>query len=96
MFINEYVAITKEIHIQAKNIFKQFIRWCSYEIIRNLLLPADFLFQAKELTFVLMGIIISIPGIQHSQDTLCYQDEASIAFADTPGDAANKCDATVA
>jgi len=31
---NECVAITKEGHIQAKNIFKQFIRWGSYQIIR--------------------------------------------------------------
>ena len=31
---NECVAITKEEHIQSKNIFLQFIRWCSYQFIR--------------------------------------------------------------
>lgn len=30
----ECVAITKEMHVQSTNIFKQFIRWCSYEFIR--------------------------------------------------------------
>ena len=31
---DECVAITKEVHSQTKNIFRQFIRWCSYQIIR--------------------------------------------------------------
>lgn len=31
---DECVAITKEVHSQTKNIFKQFIRWCAYQIIR--------------------------------------------------------------
>ena len=30
---NECEAIIKDKHIHTKNIFKQFIRWCSYEII---------------------------------------------------------------
>lgn len=30
----ECIAITKEGHIETKNIFIQFIRWCSYQIIR--------------------------------------------------------------
>jgi cardiolipin synthase len=31
---NECVHITKEMHKRTKNIFKQFIRWFSYEFIR--------------------------------------------------------------
>jgi cardiolipin synthase A/B len=31
------IAITEQVHKKSTNIFKQFIRWCSYEIIRFIL-----------------------------------------------------------
>lgn len=44
---NDCLAITKEIHIHTKNIFKQFIRWCSYKIIRIVFYLLTFYFKQK-------------------------------------------------
>lgn len=44
---NECVAITREKHIHTKNIFKQFIRWCSYEIIRIIFYLFTFYFKQR-------------------------------------------------
>ena len=44
---NECEAVTKYKHIQTKNIFKQFIRWCSYEIIRIVFYLLTFYFKQK-------------------------------------------------
>lgn len=45
---NDCVAITKEKHSSSNNIFKQFIRWCSYEIIRLMLYLFTFYFRQKK------------------------------------------------
>ncbi|HSN60173.1 MAG TPA: phospholipase D-like domain-containing protein, partial [Ferruginibacter sp.] len=47
---NDCIAITKEIHSSSTNIFKQFIRWCSYEIIRLMLYLFTFYFKQKDAT----------------------------------------------
>jgi cardiolipin synthase len=41
------VVITKQKHLQTKNIFKQFIRWCSYEIIRLVFYMLTFYYKQK-------------------------------------------------
>jgi len=45
---NDCIAITQEKHTSSTNIFKQFIRWCSYEIIRLMLYLFTFYFRQKE------------------------------------------------
>ena len=45
---NECVAITKDKHIHTKNIFKQFIRWCSYQIIRIVFYLLTFYYKQKK------------------------------------------------
>ncbi len=44
---DECVAITKDKHIHTKNIFKQFIRWCSYEIIRIVFYLLTFYYKQR-------------------------------------------------
>ena len=44
---NECVAITKNKHIHTKNIFKQFIRWCSYQFIRIVFYLLTFYFKQR-------------------------------------------------
>jgi cardiolipin synthase A/B len=39
------IPITKEKHLQSKNMFKQFIRWCSYEFIRMVFYMLTFYFK---------------------------------------------------
>jgi cardiolipin synthase A/B len=39
---DDCIAITEKHHKQTKNIIKQFIRWCSYEIIRFILYAVTF------------------------------------------------------
>jgi cardiolipin synthase len=39
---NDCIAITEQFHKKTTNIFKQFIRWCSYEIIRLILYLVTF------------------------------------------------------
>jgi hypothetical protein len=39
------IAITEKQHKQTTNIFKQFIRWCAYEIIRFMLYVVTFNFK---------------------------------------------------
>jgi len=41
------VAITKEGHIQTKNMFKQFTRWCSYQIIRFIFYLLTFYYKQR-------------------------------------------------
>ena len=41
------VAITQKEHVQAKNIFIQFIRWCSYQIIRIVFYLLTFYYKQK-------------------------------------------------
>jgi cardiolipin synthase A/B len=41
------VRITKENHAKAKNIFKQFARWASYQFIRLLVYLFTFYFKHK-------------------------------------------------
>ena len=41
------VAITKEGHIQTKNMFKQFTRWCSYQIIRFVFYLLTFYYKQR-------------------------------------------------
>jgi cardiolipin synthase A/B len=43
----ECIHITKEKHLQSKNIFKQFIRWCSYEFIRVVFYMLTFYFKRR-------------------------------------------------
>jgi len=42
---NDCLQITREGHIHSKNVFKQFIRWCSYEIIRLIFYLLTFYFR---------------------------------------------------
>ena len=44
---DECIAITMEDHLQTKNIFKQFIRWSSYEIIRIVFYLLTFYYKQK-------------------------------------------------
>ena len=44
---NECVPITKDKHIHTKNIFKQFIRWCSYQIIRIVFYLLTFYYKQR-------------------------------------------------
>ena len=44
---NECEAITKDKHIHTKNIFKQFFRWCSYEIIRIVFYLLTFYYKQR-------------------------------------------------
>jgi cardiolipin synthase len=44
---NDCVAITREINAHSKNIIKQFIRWCSYEVIRGMFYLATFYFKRR-------------------------------------------------
>jgi cardiolipin synthase A/B len=41
------VHITKEKHRQSKNIFKQFVRWCSYQFIRIVFYVLTFYFKRR-------------------------------------------------
>ncbi len=41
------IHITKEKHRQSKNIFKQFIRWCSYQFIRVVFYMLTFYFKRR-------------------------------------------------
>ncbi len=45
---NECAAITREKHIHTKNIFTQFIRWCSYEFIRFAFYLLTFYYKQKK------------------------------------------------
>lgn len=40
-------ALTKEVHIQTKNVFIQFIRWCSYQFIRSVFYLFTFYFKQR-------------------------------------------------
>jgi cardiolipin synthase A/B len=42
------IHITREKHLQNKNMFKQFIRWCSYEFIRAVFYMLTFYFKRKK------------------------------------------------
>ncbi len=44
---NDSILITKKEHAQSRNIFKQFIRWCSYEIIRVVFYLLTFYFKQR-------------------------------------------------
>ncbi len=44
---NECITISKEKHIQTKNIFRQFIRWSSYQIIRIVFYLLTFYYKQK-------------------------------------------------
>ncbi len=44
---NDCIAITREELMHSKNIFKQFIRWCSYEIIRIIFYLLTFYYKQK-------------------------------------------------
>lgn len=44
---SECIIITKENHIRTKNIFKQFIRWFSYEFIRFVFYLATFYYKQR-------------------------------------------------
>ncbi|MEJ7610516.1 MAG: phospholipase D-like domain-containing protein [Ferruginibacter sp.] len=44
---HECAALTKEVHIQTKNIFIQFIRWCSYQFIRIVIYLFTFYFKQR-------------------------------------------------
>lgn len=44
---NDCITITKEKHQHSKNIFKQFIRWCSYQFIRMLFYMLTFYFKQR-------------------------------------------------
>ncbi len=46
---NDCVAITKRKHTESKNIFRQFVRWCSYEFIRLIFYLLTFYFKQKKL-----------------------------------------------
>jgi len=41
------VAVTQEEYVKAKNIFKQFINWCSYEFVRLMLYLFTFYFRQR-------------------------------------------------
>ena len=43
----ECAALTKEVHIQNKNVFIQFIRWCSYQFIRVVFYLLTFYFKQR-------------------------------------------------
>jgi cardiolipin synthase A/B len=43
----ECIHITKEKHLHSKNIFKQFIRWCSYQFIRVVFYLLTFYFKQR-------------------------------------------------
>ena len=45
---NECVAINKEKHIQTNNVFKQFIRWASYQILRIIFYMLTFYYKQKK------------------------------------------------
>ncbi len=45
---NDCSYISKEKHLQTKNIFKQFFRWCSYKIFRIGFYMVTFYFKRKE------------------------------------------------
>lgn len=45
---NDCIAITKNKHRQTKNIFKQFIRWSSYQIIRALFYIVTYNFKQRK------------------------------------------------
>ncbi len=45
---NDCTLISKEKHLQTKNIFKQFYRWCSYKIFRIGFNMVTFYFKRKE------------------------------------------------
>ena len=44
---NKCTALTKEVHIQTKNIYIRFIRWCSYQFIRAVFFLLTFYFKQK-------------------------------------------------
>ena len=43
----ECAALTKEVHVQNKNVFIQFIRWCSYQFIRVVFYLLTFYFKQR-------------------------------------------------
>ena len=43
----ECAALTKEVHIQNKNVFIQFIRWCSYQFIKVVFYLLTFYFKQR-------------------------------------------------
>ncbi len=45
---NDCALISKEKHLQTKNIFKQFFRWCSYKIFRMGFYMVTFYFKRRE------------------------------------------------
>lgn len=45
IILNDCLPITQKEHLRTKNIFKQFIRWCSYEIIRIIFYLFTFYFK---------------------------------------------------
>jgi cardiolipin synthase A/B len=44
---NECVSITEEDNVKTNNIFKQFIRWCSYQIIRIVFYMLTFYYKQR-------------------------------------------------
>ena len=44
---NDCIPITKEQYYRSKNIFKQFVRWCSYQFIRMVFYMLTFYFTQK-------------------------------------------------
>ncbi len=44
---NDCIAITKDQHVRSKNIFTQFLRWCSYEFVRLAFYLLTFYFKQK-------------------------------------------------
>jgi cardiolipin synthase len=44
---HDCMAITNEVNTQTKNIFKQFIRWCSYQIIRIVFYMLTFYYKQR-------------------------------------------------
>jgi len=45
---NDCIAITRQTHTCTKNIFKQFIRWCSYQLIRITFFLVTFYYQQRK------------------------------------------------
>ena len=45
---NDCVSVTKDKHIHTKNIFKQFIRWCSYQFISIVFYLLTFFYKQKK------------------------------------------------
>lgn len=45
---NESILITNEMHLKTKNIFKQFVRWASYQTIRTMFYLATFYYRRRK------------------------------------------------